>query len=1223
MGPGRSKDWVAAGAALTALVFGAYLFLRAQARIGVAWTDGERRFAAETGSDIRHAVWGAPEALDAGDALGGEAGDPTLSPDGRWLVFATGTRGLNAELYLAELVDGAPRAVEPLAAVNSPADELAPAFGVDAGGWALFFASDRAGGPGGLDLWRAPYADGAFGAPEPLAGGVNSGADDTDPAPLLDGALVFASDRAHGRRTDFELYRAAPSPRDGDVRELEPLEALNGPGDEREPCASPDGRALYFARAPDAAAADFDLWRSVHAERGWLAPEPLAALNTPAAERGPWVSADGFALLFERTTPDDARELLRARSRELFRVPAPPTSLSEWLFLVGLLLLALVALLAKRWGTLELLYKALLTSLVLHLLLLLYLRTVYPEGASFDGGRAAEDGGPTFRVRLAPAESALATRGASGAGAVSAPTRERLQGAGTGPAVPERAELAEPERVAEAAPARDALAAEVATGAEAVRLAEREPAPTRQGGAAPALALGAARAAPRSEGRAGSEPERASPGTAAELGAAAPAAADLVAEAAARADLAAGAPQRGELARAEHERESPGIELAAPAEHFAPSAGTAPALELAAAASGAAPSGADARPDRSVYAGGSRATAAPASPTVAPGALVAPSASAGPIAGPSRAALVAVTDGAVDVTELRAPSERFAPFGSGGSGDSGSGGTGGAAPFDPAAGLVGTALRARAPDPTDGGGPRREARADSSPRAAGPAPAPEAAELGLVAAEGASSAAAPTFERSSAPGAVAAAPATALRAPAAPPRPAAPAGGTPRAFDATQGLSGAEGGSTAVAARQAPSPHLERAALAASAVAPAEAEPELRPLASVAVVAAADEVERGRGARLSQTPYQNRFGEQKLRALEEFGGSTETEHAVAQGLAYLARIQGQNGAWGQRSDAHEKYLDVRIGKTGLALLAFLGAGHVPGGSTEHAAVAEKAVRYLLAAQVEENGHFGQSCSYGHGIATYALAECYALTQDGRLRAPLELALAEILRHQRREADPRFAGGWGYYFADGHVWNGDEWPRTSVTAWQVMALESARLSGLSVPDQAFEGAREFLLNTWDARARAFRYDHDPARLNSGYPILPASTPAALFALSLLGVDAASPELSQARRFVLTRQPDGYRYTGDDDFVEHARGNLYFWYYATLAMFRVGGSAWESWNGALKQTLLPAQDEDGSWRPIDTYAEYAGDEDEERTYTTAMCVLSLEIYYRYFTPLLRVK
>src|SRR5206468_26529 len=110
------------------------------------------------------------------------------------------------------------------------------------------------------------------------------------------------------------------------------------------------------------------------------------------------------------------------------------------------------------------------------------------------------------------------------------------------------------------------------------------------------------------------------------------------------------------------------------------------------------------------------------------------------------------------------------------------------------------------------------------------------------------------------------------------------------------------------------------------------------------------------------------------------------------------------------------------------------------------------------------GHFGRSCSYGHGIATYALAECYALTRDERLRAPLERAVTEILRHQHDERDPHLLGGWGYYFTDGHVWNGDEWPRTSVTAWQVMALESARLGGIAVPDAAFDAAREFLLNT---------------------------------------------------------------------------------------------------------------------------------------------------------------
>ena len=54
-----------------------------------------------------------------------------------------------------------------------------------------------------------------------------------------------------------------------------------------------------------------------------------------------------------------------------------------------------------------------------------------------------------------------------------------------------------------------------------------------------------------------------------------------------------------------------------------------------------------------------------------------------------------------------------------------------------------------------------------------------------------------------------------------------------------------------------------------------------------------------------------------------------------------------------------------------------------------------------------------------------------------------------------------------------------------------------------------------------------------------------------------------------------------------------------------------------------SLPPAQARDGSWEPIDVYCEYAGDDADDRVYSTAMCVLSLEVYYRYFTPLLRVR
>jgi hypothetical protein len=391
-------------------------------------------------------------------------------------------------------------------------------------------------------------------------------------------------------------------------------------------------------------------------------------------------------------------------------------------------------------------------------------------------------------------------------------------------------------------------------------------------------------------------------------------------------------------------------------------------------------------------------------------------------------------------------------------------------------------------------------------------------------------------------------------------------------------------------------------------------------------VALAPEAPRDDRPPLERTPYANRFGADKLRALEEFGGSPETERAVANGLRYLAAIQGARGAWGSPRDVHEKYRDVRVGKTGLALLAFLGAGHLQsgaGGTSEHALVAERALAWLVNEQDAESGQFGDSCPYGHGIATYALAECYALTHDERLRGPLERALARILAAQSQLADERARGGWPYYYADGEGWSGDLWPRASVSSWPVMALESARIGGIEIEDRPFDDARAFFLGAWDARLGAFRYSHDPARLASGYPTLPASTPAALFALSVLGVDLAHRDLEPAWRFVLARAPQGFEFTSEDDFVSRAQGNVYFWYYATLAAFRRGGAPWERWNRALQDTLLPAQASDGSWAPIDVYArQYAGDDAHDKSYTTAMCVLSLEVYYRYVTPLLKV-
>jgi hypothetical protein len=82
----------------------------------------------------------------------------------------------------------------------------------------------------------------------------------------------------------------------------------------------------------------------------------------------------------------------------------------------------------------------------------------------------------------------------------------------------------------------------------------------------------------------------------------------------------------------------------------------------------------------------------------------------------------------------------------------------------------------------------------------------------------------------------------------------------------------------------------------------------------------------------------------------------------------------------------------------------------------------------------------------------------------------------------------------------------------------------------------------------------------------------------------------------------------------------RPDFYRWYYATLAMFQMGGEYWEKWNGAMKESLLATQRkgecEDGSWDPDRVpYGAHGG-----RVFSTALACLSLEVYYRYL-PILQ--
>ncbi len=176
-------------------------------------------------------------------------GHASVSADGQRIVWGTIDREGGAggmDLWQARLRDGRWQDAAPLA-LNTRANEFDPMLSPD-GRW-LYFYSNRRGGHGGDDLYRAPVlVDGGFGKPVNLGAGVNTAGDEWAPMPGPDGdSLLFASD-GHGGQGRHDLFLArwdgaafgAPTPLPG---------AVNTPDDEFDAAWLGDGATLVFARS--------------------------------------------------------------------------------------------------------------------------------------------------------------------------------------------------------------------------------------------------------------------------------------------------------------------------------------------------------------------------------------------------------------------------------------------------------------------------------------------------------------------------------------------------------------------------------------------------------------------------------------------------------------------------------------------------------------------------------------------------------------------------------------------------------------------------------------------------------------------------------------------------------------------------------------------------------------------------------------------------------------
>lgn len=332
--------------------------------------------------------------------------------------------------------------------------------------------------------------------------------------------------------------------------------------------------------------------------------------------------------------------------------------------------------------------------------------------------------------------------------------------------------------------------------------------------------------------------------------------------------------------------------------------------------------------------------------------------------------------------------------------------------------------------------------------------------------------------------------------------------------------------------------------------------------------------------------FPQRDPELREEMLERGGGSVRTEKAVQASLAWLARMQEPNGRWSGRGFTArcdgcggEAQIDADVAMTGLSLLCFLGAGHTHTEDGPYQDSVQRALDWLIAGQTRDGDLRRGETMYGQTVATVALCEALAMTKDPRLAVPARRAVDLVVR---RAAPTR-----------GAVSERD----TSVIGWLIMSLQSARRAGIEVPQAPFDAAR-----TWLDSVRVANEPGAYAYERGGAPS-PAMTAEAMFVQQLLGRDRADPAMQSSADYLLRTPPrwkDG--------------APTYYWYYATLALFDHQGEAWTKWNEALVPELLESQravgDAMGSWDPQDQWSQLGG-----RIYQTAVCTLSLEVYYRY--------
>jgi hypothetical protein len=281
-------------------------------------------------------------------------------------------------------------------------------------------------------------------------------------------------------------------------------------------------------------------------------------------------------------------------------------------------------------------------------------------------------------------------------------------------------------------------------------------------------------------------------------------------------------------------------------------------------------------------------------------------------------------------------------------------------------------------------------------------------------------------------------------------------------------------------------------------------------------------------------------------------------------LLWLATRRNEDGSYGSAPVPLDSGTLGKTGLTSLVLLPLMGAGYLPtskdvyrfeGGDWNLGKEVTRSLQWLLRDQ-RDDGTFRSSAegSLDQILAAFALSEVYGITEGQAWKQSAQRAVDALLKMQETD------GTWG---------------AAGPSAWAIVALRSALLSGLTV---------------------------DPASIQR----VPLASEVPRHPGESLARVLGNREAKTAVLPIIEEAP------------EHEGTDVAWWYLATLSMWAYGGSSgkewwdykpgpeWGAWNAVVREKLLPLFEKDGS---------VSGTSVDESILQTSLAQLTLEVYYRY--------